>query len=365
MGAPLKNMYNPAFFERLCPVLNENIPGFDCRDFILRIFNNRWPDLELKERVRHIAITLHHFLPNDFTVAVRHIVLVSKALETRERLQGFENIFLPDYVEVFGLDHPDESLTALEEITRLVSAEFAVRPFIIRYQDKAMDYLRRWSLSPDANVRRLASEGCRPRLPWGVSLPMFKKDPSRILPVLENLKEDPSLYVRKSVANNLNDIAKDHPAVIIDLVGKWKDRHPHTNWILRRGCRSLMKNGNLQVLRLHGFEPERKARITKLLLPRKVKIGTALDLTFCFTNGEAHAENFRLEYAIDYLTSSGKTSRKVFKITENVFAPGKAVAIHRKRSFRDFSTRKHFKGKHLLSIIANGKKLAATEFLVC
>lgn len=365
MATPLKYMYNPAYFEELCPVLSDCIPNFNCRDFIFRIFNNRWPDLELKERVRHIAMVLHQYLPQDFPLAVKHIVAVAKTLEARDRSQRFENIFLPDYIEVYGLEYPEESLTALEGVTKLVSAEFAVRPFLLRNPDKVMSFFHRWSLSDHENVRRLASEGCRPRLPWGIGLPMFKKDPSPVLPILETLKEDTSLYVRKSVANNLNDISKDHPALIIGLARKWKDNHPHTNWIIRHGCRSLLKKGNQQALALQGFHPERRAVISELLLAaKKVSVGGQLDFSFSFSSKEKEPATFRLEYAIDYRTATGKISRKVFKISEKTFPPEKKVTIERKRSFRDFTTRKHFTGKHHLSILANGKKLAATEFIV-
>jgi 3-methyladenine DNA glycosylase AlkC len=366
MATALKNMYNPAFFERLCPVLKEYIPGFDSTDFIFRVFNNAWPDLELKERVRHITTVLHYFLSKDFSHACKQLVAISQALKSRHSSgQGFENIFLADYIEVFGQEHPDESLFALGEITKLVSAEFAIRPFIIRYPEKTMQYLYEWSASKDANVRRLASEGCRPRLPWAMALPMFKNDPSPVLPILENLKEDTSEYVRKSVANHLNDIAKDHPVLVINLVKNWHGKHPNTDWIIRHGCRSLLKNGDIQALTLHGFNPDSQAKIRELLLPTKVKIGEYLDFKFAFISKEKKPASFRLEYAIDYLTSTGKTSRKIFKISENIFPPGKPVTVQRKQSFKNFTTRKHFRGKHCLSILANGKKLAATEFIVC
>jgi 3-methyladenine DNA glycosylase AlkC len=238
-------MYNPFYFEKLCPILHENIPNFDCRDFIFRIFNNQWPDLELKERVRHISRVLHHYLSDDFPTASRQLVKIAGHLRTTTWQQGFENIFLADYVEVYGLEHPDESLEALEEITKLVSAEFAIRAFISRHREKAMCQIYKWSRHSDANVRRLASEGCRPRLPWATALPEFKRDPLAILPVLEALKEDPSDYVRRSVANNLNDIAKDHPDLVLGLLKKWSGHNPHTDWILRHGCRSLLRNGGL------------------------------------------------------------------------------------------------------------------------
>jgi len=364
MATQLKYLYNPAYFEHLCPVLKECIPGFNSRDFIFRIFNNQWHDLGLKERVRHISTVLHDFLPEDFSSAVRYLIEVARTLETHGRSQRFENIFLPDYVEVYGQSNPAQSLAALEEITRLVSAEFAVRPFLLRDAATAMQFFRRWSLSDNENVRRLASEGCRPRLPWGVSLPMFKKDPSPLLPILDTLKADPSLYVRKSVANNLNDISKDHPGIIIALAREWKDTHPYTDWIVRHGCRTLLKKGDQHALTLQGFRPGCKAVIHGLLLPAEVSIGGHLDFNFSFKSQEKKPTMFRLDYAIDYRTATGKMSRKVFKISENTFPPGQKVTIERKRSFRDLTTRKHFAGKHLLSILANGKKLAAKEFMV-
>src|SRR5688500_16764406 len=286
MATPLKYMYSPAYFERLCPVLKRNLENFDCNDFIFRIFNNHWHELELKARVRHITTALHHVVSRDLFVASRVLIRVADDLREHEPLQGFQNIFLPDYFEVYGMEYPEISLPALGQITKLVSAEFAVRPFISRYPEISMDYLTQWSLSPDANVRRLASESCRPRLPWATALPQFKKDPSPILPLLENLKEDQSLYVRKSVANNINDIGKDNPDIVIKLLSSWKGKNKCTDWILRHGCRSLMKQGHLQALSIHGFNPDSKAGILDLLLPKKVRIGANLDFSFEFVSRE-------------------------------------------------------------------------------
>lgn len=366
MAEPLKHMYNAAFFEKLCPVLKKTIPQFDCRDFTYRVFNNTWPDLELKERVRHIAHALHHFLPKDFNRAAALLVELSKQLRSNDvRAQGFETIFIPDYIHVYGEDHPETSLDALEEITKLVSAEFAIRPFLLRYPEMTIGRMLAWSAHPDANVRRLSSEGCRPRLPWAMGIPALKKDPSPVLPILENLKADPSEYVRKSVANNLNDIAKDHPDLVLKIVKRWRGSNPGTDWIIKHGCRTLLKKGDQHALNLHGFNPNSRSEVVALTLPKKkVKIGDYLNFGFDFVNHEKKATNFRLEYAIDYITSTGKTSRKIFKITETNFVPGKPVNIRRKQSFRDFTTRKHFKGKHHITILANGRKLAAKEFMV-
>ena len=203
-------MYNVKFFERLCPVLKKVIPNFNERKFIHAVFDDKWPDLELKQRTRHITLALHQCLPDDFVHAVDIIVNISATLKREGWEQHYPFIFLPDYIEVYGLENFSVSMKGLEECTKLVSAEFAIRPFIIRYQEQAMKKMLSWSTHPDATVRRLSSEGCRPRLPWAMGLPDFKKDPSPIMPILENLRADPSEYVRRSVANNLNDIAKDN-----------------------------------------------------------------------------------------------------------------------------------------------------------
>src|SRR5690349_16985177 len=262
MAEPLKHMYNPQFFKGLCPVLRQHIPQFDCTDFILRIFNNAWPDLELKERVRHIALVLHHFMPKDFKKASEIVVAISESIRkngTRE--QGFEMIFLPDYIGVFGVQFPDESLKAIEEVTKLVSAEFAIRPFLLSHPEKTMRKMLEWSKHENTNVRRLSSEGCRPRLPWAMGIPELKKNPKAILPILENLKADPSEYVRRSVANNLNDIAKDHPALVLSIVKNWRGRDANTDWIIKHGCRTLLKKGDVHALNLHGFNPTSKSQV--------------------------------------------------------------------------------------------------------
>jgi len=366
MAEPLKYMYNPVYFEKLCPVLKSRIPQFDCKQFIYRVFDNRWPDLELKERVRHIALSLHPFLPKEFSKAAGILAEVASALETTDlKSNSFAAIFLPDYIEVFGMEYPKASLDALEQITKLVSAEFAIRPFILRYPEMTMRQLTQWSTHANPQVRRLSSEGCRPRLPWATGIPFLKKDPSPILPILENLKQDDTEFVRRSVANNLNDIAKDHPLLVLDICRRWKGHNPHTDWILRHGSRTLLKKGNRDALTFHGFNPDERARVKSLRIDKdKVKVGDNLTFGFEFANLERKVSSYRLEYAIDYVTSTGKTSTKIFKIAEKKFEPGHYSRIEKKQSFRNLTTRKHHRGKHVLSILANGKKLAATEFLI-
>jgi 3-methyladenine DNA glycosylase AlkC len=364
MSEPLKYMYNVNFFERLYPVLKSVIPGFEERKFVYSVFDTEWPDLELKQRTRQITRALGKCLPMEYPKAVELVVSIASLLREKEKEQSYPFVFLPEYIELYGLNHFSLSMKALEESTKLVSAEFAIRPFILHYPQETMEYMVAWSKHPDASVRRLSCEGCRPRLPWAMGLPDFKKDPTPILPILENLKADPSEYVRRSVANNLNDIGKDHPEIALQIATAWKGITPETDWIIRHGCRTLLKRGHKTALNLNGFDPDAKASVTEFTLSGKVTIGDRLDFGFTFLCREKKSTRFRLEYAIDYQTRSGKISRKIFKLTENTFQPFEPIQILRKQSFKDLTTRKHFKGRHYLRILANGKALAGSEFFV-
>jgi 3-methyladenine DNA glycosylase AlkC len=366
MADPLKQMYNPQFFEHLCPVLREVIPLFDERAFINNIFTKDWPDLELKQRVRRITHALHNTMrAAAYGDAAKKIVAISNLLrEKNVKLQSFPYIFLPDYIEIYGQRHFEISMSAIRDVTKLVSAEFAIRPFLINEPERTLSKLLHWSTNDDENIRRLSSEGCRPRLPWAVALAAFKQNPAPILPILENLKEDPSEYVRRSVANNLNDIAKDHPEVVLDTVGRWKSQSPETSWIIKHGCRTLLKKGNKAALLLHGFETKRRIVLEALKAGKKIRRGDYLHFSFGLRSMERARTRLRLEYRIDYLTSTGKISKKIFRIGEYYMDRDTPLFISRKQSFKDLSTRKHFAGPHHLHILINGQALSMTRFQV-
>ncbi len=200
-------MFNSESVGALGAVIQAEYPAFDTQGFAARVFDESWEDLELKGRMRHITLALGDMLPADYRLAlgILHRVLPSLGY------YGFEKMVFPDYVGVYGLDDWEASMPALEVFTQEVSAEFAIRPFIIRYQDQTMAQMQRWAGHEHPEVRRLASEGSRPRLPWGIALPALKADPAPILPILERLRADEAETVRRSVANNLNDISKDNP----------------------------------------------------------------------------------------------------------------------------------------------------------
>jgi 3-methyladenine DNA glycosylase AlkC len=367
MAEPLKYLYNPFFFESIIPVLRDQLPPFDERKFIFSVFDEKWPDLELKQRVRYIAVALRKFFPEHYPEAVIELIDLVKAFRRKEfREQGFELIFLADFIEVFGQDYFAESMAAIEEVTKLVSAEFAIRPFLMKYPEKSLLYMLSWANNENQNVRRLASEGLRSRLPWAMGVPWLKAKPEKILPVLESLKRDPSEYVRRSVANNLNDMAKDHPSLVLKIVKSWKGEHPLTDQVIRHGSRTLLKKGDPKILQLHGINPKSSVQICSFSLHTgRVKIGEALGFTIEIKNKETTPTKFKLDYAIDYLTATGRKSMKVFKLREDVFPVDEMIQISKRQSFENFTTRKHFKGRHCIHILVNGQKAISQEFDVC
>ncbi|PYI51577.1 DNA alkylation repair protein [Paenibacillus flagellatus] len=356
MAELLKDVYNESFFDRLIGKLAAAYPDFPGESFLALVHADGWESLALKARMRRIAESLAATLPPDYREA---LAIVKRAAAGA---RGFEYMLFPDFVELRGLDDPEASVPALAELTSGSSAEFAVRPFIRRYPSLMMPQLKRWAADPDEHVRRLASEGCRPRLPWSFALDEFKRDPAPVLEVLELLKEDESEYVRRSVANNLNDIAKDHPALVLDVARRWYGRHPHTDWIVRHGCRTLLKRCDPEALRFFGLAPAERVAVEGLTLSaEEVPIGGELTVSFAVVHDGDEPVKLRIEYGVDFVKANGRPSRKLFKLSEKEYAPG-ATALRFRHKFAQLTTRKHYPGEHRVAIIVNGAETASLPF---
>ncbi|WP_330407788.1 DNA alkylation repair protein [Clostridioides difficile] len=313
-------------------------------------------NLELKARCRKISMSLGMYLPEDY----------KEALSILEKsVTGFYfAFFFPDFVEVYGQDDVnwDLSISALERNTKYWSSEFAVRAFIIKDEERMMAQMRKWSKHKNEHVRRLASEGCRPQLPWGQAISKFKKDPTPVLPILEQLKTDTSTYVQKSVTNNLNDISKTHPDLVISIAKDWYGKNKPTNWIVKHGCRTLLKKGNRDVLALFGYDDTTSINIQDFTL-ETTSISIGENLTFSFKILAKKATKTRLEYGIDYVKSNGKRNRKIFKISEVSLKENEKKSYMKKHSFADVSVRKHYPGIHsITTIIINGVEKGKLDF---
>ncbi len=359
----LKDLYSPSFYKSLADALSVVMPSFNKQRFISQIFTDDFSEKELKARMRHTSVVLHNFMPADFSSAAK--VIGKLILQLKKKGIGedsLEYMFLPDYIEVYGIDEFEPAADALETVTQFVSCEFAVRPFLLKYEKEMISRMLKWSKHENQKVRRLASEGSRPRLPWAMAIPSLKKDPSPILPILENLKNDPSEWVRRSVANSLNDIAKDHPAIVMSLARKWKGISRETDAIIKHGSRTLLKKGHAEILSHFGLKAANLHVSGFKILTPKVKMGQALSFSFQVLNENKIKQMVRLEYGLYYLKSNSEWSRKVFKISEKIMAPRLKMNVERKQSFRKITTRVFYPGKHKLSIIVNGEEKVVKNF---
>lgn len=359
MANRLKDMFfTKSSINQFADTIKQYYPEFNKDKFVNSIFNDEWNSKELKEKMHHTTICLHETLPETYQQTLDILI------KTAPFIKGFEAMALPDYVEQYGMENWDISFPALKHFTKYSSSEFAVRPFLKKDPQRVMAYMNKLAEDKNEKVRRFASEGCRPRLPWAMALPEFKKDPSLILDVLEKLKNDESEFVRRSVANNLNDISKDHPELVLEICERWYKKTERTDWIVKHACRSMLKAGNKRALLLFGYGDSSVMSVDKLKLDEKtVVIGNELHYSFQLTISAERASKVRLEYGMNFMKANGKQSKKIFKITENTYKPG-AHSFSRKHSFMDMSTRKHYEGKHCITIIVNGDEKANAHFMV-
>jgi 3-methyladenine DNA glycosylase AlkC len=355
MAEKLKDMFfTQDSMNKFAKTIKSHFSAFDKQRFLELIFDKSFETKELLDKMRHTTRCLHETLPKSYKDALN--ILIKAA----PHVKGFEAMSFPDFVATYGLDKWELSMPALGHFTQYYSSELAIRPFLAKNPEKGMACMSEWAEDKDPKVRRLASEGCRPRLPWAMALPKFKKDPSLIFPILEKLKDDVSEDVRRSVANNLNDISKDNPDLALEICEKWYGRSEETDKIVKHACRTLLKAGNARALAIFGYGDPSLVAVKNLTLDKKaLKIGDTLTFSFDFT--VSNKSRIRLEYAVYYVKAKGQLSKKVFKITENDYAPG-SYSIIRKQPFQEQTTRKHYPGTHHISIIVNGEEKARTSF---
>lgn len=362
----LKDLYDKQSVSALSGAVRTQMPAFDREAFLARVFDQSWDRLELKRRTRHITTGLHSFLPSNYRSALD--VLRGALPQVTEG--WFILMVFPDYVEVYGMDDWEVSMPALETFTQRVSAEFAIRPFIVRYQDRTMAQMLAWAQHENAGVRRLATEGCRPRLPWGIRLPALQADPSPILPILELLKDDESEPVRRSVANNLNDISKDNPQVVLDLLGCWQpgdrgEAQPDIYWLTNHALRTLVKQGDPQALELLGYPSNPAIAVRNLTAhPDSIPIGSKLTFSFDIESLSGQPQKLMIDYVVYHMRANGKLTPKVFKLAKRTLAPGQVLHITKAHSFAPVTTRRYYPGQHAIEPKVNGKAFERISFIL-
>ena len=371
---PFKNNLSKELVCSIANQLQKHLDSFDKTEFI----NSIVPELDtlaLKERSQLIADKLHTVLPLDLKQRYRIILAIlhpvedaDNALQSNELgIRGWGMMPLCSVVGQHGLADFDASLAALKEMTKRFSSEFDIRYFLLADQDRALGIISSWVHDPNRHVRRLISEGTRPRLPWAMQLPQFIANPSTVLPLLEILRDDEDEYVRRSVANHLNDISKDHPDLIARLAKEW--RQPHNTKrekLLRHACRNLIKQGHSLTLNVFGYSsPNISLEQLRIKTP-VLELGNSLQFSVSIKSHTSQKQPLVMDYVVHHQKSNGSLSPKVFKWKTLTLAPHSELILERSHEIRLITTRRYHAGNHALSLRINGQDFGYEEFhLVC
>lgn len=363
MAEPLKNQFGPEVAEGIAAQIQRVYRVFDGRAF-LRDVRRGYEPLNLMARGRHIAHALRGHLPAEYKRALGILLDSLGPRPTEGSMASFFYLPHTQFVSEFGLDHWEASMEAQKALTRRFTAEFSIRPFLVRYPRETLDLLGVWVEDPDVHVRRLVSEGTRPRLPWGMRLKAFQADPSPVLPLLEKLRDDPELYVRRSVANHLNDIGKDHPDLLASIAGRWLVKAtPERRWIVSHALRSAVKRGEAGALRVLGCDRPVKLEVGEVSVsPGRVVIGGSVRIGFRLRNPGRQACRIMADLRIHFVKANGKTSPKVFKLKQLELGPGESADLGKTVSVAVQTTRKPYPGLHRVELVLNGRAQPLGEF---
>lgn len=351
----LKHWFNEARYRSLAGMTRALDGKFDSKRF-LKLTLEGLEERSLMQRLAQTAVAMNEALPGSYVSKLKTLQALAPQID-----HGFITLFLSDFVAKYGLDDPKRSLPALKYFTRFGSAEFAIRHFLLRDLEATHAVMLAWADDADEHVRRLSSEGIRPRLPWGLRLQALVKNPEPIAPILEKLKRDPALYVRKSVANNLNDIAKDHPQWVVQRAEAWDRSHAETAWIIKHGCRTLIKKGHSGALKLFGFGGKPKVEATLTCTPKKLGLGEVLTITADIRSSARTTQSLAVDYVVHYVRPGG-SSEKVFKWSEVELPASGSVSLKKNQTIKDFTTRKHYPGVHRVELQINGQRVAEAVF---
>ncbi|NZD50844.1 DNA alkylation repair protein [Rhizobium leguminosarum] len=363
MPEPLKNLLHEALVGDMADRIAGNAQIFDRNRFVM-LATDGLGARELMERSALIRDALFATLPGDFREAAA-ILKASLPAAGRRGLSGWMLLPVNQFIAARGLDHFDLGLELLKALTPHFTAEFGIRSFIHRDQQRALAIISGWVDDPDQHVRRLASEGTRPRLPWAIRLPQLVKDPAPILPILIALMDDPEDYVRRSVANSLNDVAKDHPDLVAAFIaGHIEGASPERRRLLKHASRTLLKKGHAQALANFGFAASDSLECELRLRNAEVMFGEGLDFEIRVTNAGERAQSLMIDYAVHHVKSDGSLSPKVFKCKAIMLAPGQSHTIERRHAMRPITTRRYYPGEHRIAVLVNGAQTASQSFVL-
>lgn len=370
MAEPLKNRFGVEVIDRIAAMLSATAPGLDWPAFT-RAARLGFDELELMDRARHIARALAATLPTDFRQAAPLLVGAFGPAHHTEKHDGMDGfLYLPFslYIAEHGLGYFDEGMRANHELTQRFTAEFSIRPFIERYPQRSLVLLEQWVDDPNVHVRRLVSEGTRPRLPWAGRLRVFDDQPDVMIRLLTRLRDDPHEYVRRSVANHLNDIGKACPDLLIETCAQWMVDAPEPRQrLIRHALRSLVKAGDTRAIRILGFDSQQSEWVTVKrvrVAPAKARIGGVVVIGFGLHNASDKAVGAIVDLRVHYVKADGSRAPKVFKLSAPQLPADGAVGLTHRLSLRQMTTRRHYPGRHLLELLVNGRTISLGSFVI-
>ncbi len=362
---PFKNMIGTQVAEQTAKAILRTDPSFPKDQFLKNIKKELEP-LELKARVKVISQRLDECLKHNKKKNLKILTLALKQSEDDSiGLSGFAAWPVTDYVATYGIEEFDASMEALKAMTKVFTAEFAVRDFFIKDQKKTLEYFNKWVEDESEHVRRLVSEGSRPLLPWGQKLHRFVEDPKHTWHLLEKLKNDESLYVRKSVANHLNDHSKNHPDFVIDKLTAWSQQKKiskELDWVIKHATRTLIKKGHSRAFKLHGVDAHLVEVKAQKLLTKKIKLGESLKVEVVLVNNSKKAQKFILDHEVHLLKANNKHNVKCFKGIKLEIKAQEKKTFTLSVPLKAVTTRTYYSGKHFWNSKLNGVSLDKLAF---
>ncbi len=371
MAEPFKNSFNTTIIKGMGEHFLNAWSEFDYAGFV-ETASYDLNALELKERSNQIAEAMAQYLPDDFEKSGAIILAsltpdddgdISGATVTSDGIAGWAIMPMTHYVGLHGQNHLELAMNLLKELTKRFTAEFGIRFLLLEKQEETLTILCQWINDKSRHVRRLISEGTRPRLPWAMQLPVFVKNPVPLIPLLDALKDDPEEYVRRSVANNLNDIAKNHPDLVAEIAEDWligadKSREK----LVRHACRTLIKQGHKKTLQALGYgDPKVKVNYLKVLTPI-VDFGQALIFELSITSISNTSQLLMIDYIVHHKKANGEMTPKVFKWKNTTLHSEKTMTAQKNHAIKKITTRVYYPGTHRIEIMVNGVSQAVTDF---
>jgi 3-methyladenine DNA glycosylase AlkC len=369
MAEPLRNHFDQRVPRTIATQIAGVWPAFGGEEFLSEVLEG-YDDLGLMDRGRRIARTLRKHLPGSYPEALD--ILLRSIGDRPAKTEGDGGmasfLYLPhvQFVEEFGLDDFEASMNALYVLTQRFTGEFSIRPFMEQYEAESLALLEQWTQDPSAHVRRLVSEGTRPRLPWAARLRRFQEDPAPVLSLLERLRDDPEEFVRRSVANNLNDIGKDHPEMLLEVARRWViDASEERRALVRHALRSLVKQGDEQALEILGYGQAAAVEIQEVRMePGEVPKGQAVAIAFRLRSISTESQRLLVDLRVHYVKANGRASPKVFKLRTLDLPPGATASFKKRLSLADLTTRRHYAGTHRVEALINGAIAPLGQFVV-